>query len=668
MKEEIGMALTKKQIKEFKDDEKDAENWMELRDVANDIADAGDKKWAKKVYKKAEKKSENCYALNGLADSILKNLGDKEWVKKLYKKSEDKAEGNDDLRALAKGIYINLRDLKWSDNLYKKAPLTKEENKEFKEKVKEAEGSYDLRYVADHIADAGDKDWANKVYGKAEKKAEDYSDFRLIADSIHENLGDKEWAEKVYKKAEEKAENFKDLSNFADSIVEKLGDKDWVKKVYKKAEEKLNVHHYIDEDGYEVDSTAANATAVSTEHSCDFRNLADSICRKLSDKKWTIKLYKKAEEKAADIYDFESLAESIIKNIDDKEWTIKLYKKAEEKAADIDDFESLAESIRGKLGDEKWAKLLDQKALEKDQKKANKKDKKSSSNNPFGELVSNAMDSVMGDLENIISSTNAEISSAELEEQKESSHILIKVKNAHLCSIGYYKIDENNKWDQKLKEEFKEAINNNENFTSTDSFLGLYGGKIYDIGGMMFHNDYCSIDIYNEDDDLIQGDTECVWCPSFFQYGDMGIDRETNLFRVVNISQSDDVSMYLDIPLNTNFNSDNLVKIGTSIEGNIEEWNGSDGFIGFAYMNEGYTWNDERDEIEVIASFNKQNKDFSKLLKLEEKYAEDLSKAKGLSFSDIQFSFDTPELYGGGREIYANIDGIEKYDSSKNMF
>ena len=50
------MALTKEQIKEFKAEEKEAEEAYNLIDVANNIAEAGDKDWAKKIYKKAEKR------------------------------------------------------------------------------------------------------------------------------------------------------------------------------------------------------------------------------------------------------------------------------------------------------------------------------------------------------------------------------------------------------------------------------------------------------------------------------------------------------------------------------------------------------------------------------------------------------------------------------------
>ena len=53
-----------------------------------------------------------------------------------------------------------------------------------------------------------DKDWAKKVFKKAMDKADEFDEFRNIAESIHKRLGDKKWATEAYKKAEENAEFF----------------------------------------------------------------------------------------------------------------------------------------------------------------------------------------------------------------------------------------------------------------------------------------------------------------------------------------------------------------------------------------------------------------------------------------------------------------------------
>ena len=53
-----------------------------LLDLANDVAqNLGDKKWARKIYKEAEKDDE--VERSKLAESISENLGDKEWAKKI---------------------------------------------------------------------------------------------------------------------------------------------------------------------------------------------------------------------------------------------------------------------------------------------------------------------------------------------------------------------------------------------------------------------------------------------------------------------------------------------------------------------------------------------------------------------------------------------------------
>ena len=74
------MALTKEQIKEFKKAEKEAQDSDDFREVAKNIAEAGDKEWAKKTYEKAEKKAKEYSDFERLAYSIHENLGDKEWA------------------------------------------------------------------------------------------------------------------------------------------------------------------------------------------------------------------------------------------------------------------------------------------------------------------------------------------------------------------------------------------------------------------------------------------------------------------------------------------------------------------------------------------------------------------------------------------------------------
>jgi predicted DNA-binding WGR domain protein len=230
-------------------------------------------------------------------------------------------------------------------------------NKFCKKAEQRAKDSFDFTYIAEEVyKNIGDKEWAKNLYKKAEGKAEDYfgnavtkgtlistastvKSFRKLAESVCENLGDKEWAKKVYKKAEGKAEDYSDFSDLAYSIQENLGDKEWAKNLYKKAEGKA-------------------------KDSDDFYSLADRIHESLGDKEWVKKIYKKWEEMAEDFSNFYNIADHILENLGDKELVKKVYKKAEDKAENCDDYESLAESVRDNLGDKKWAKLLEQKAKE----------------------------------------------------------------------------------------------------------------------------------------------------------------------------------------------------------------------------------------------------------------------------------------------------------------
>ena len=260
--------LTNDQIKEFKEAEEEAEDSYDFTVLADEIADAGDKEWAKKVYMKVESMAEKANHFRNLADSILKNFGDKEWVRKVYEKAEGKAESHrwcHDVTDLADSIHKNL----------------------------------------------GDKEWATKLYKKVETKAEDFDEFIGLADGIHQNLGDTEWATKLYKKAESRPEaDCDDFISHEDYIRNELGDEEWANKVFKKAEDKA-------------------------ESFDDLERLA--------------------ERKA-----FHEFGTDEPKT----EWAEKICKIAEENAEDISAYESLAEWIRNTLGNEKWAKLIDQKAKE----------------------------------------------------------------------------------------------------------------------------------------------------------------------------------------------------------------------------------------------------------------------------------------------------------------
>ena len=75
--------LTKEEIKRFKESEKEAQDFFDFLRVSDDLVEAGDTSWAKKVYKKAEAVAEESREFCILANSLNKNLDDNKWVIKV---------------------------------------------------------------------------------------------------------------------------------------------------------------------------------------------------------------------------------------------------------------------------------------------------------------------------------------------------------------------------------------------------------------------------------------------------------------------------------------------------------------------------------------------------------------------------------------------------------
>jgi tRNA (guanine-N7-)-methyltransferase len=246
--------------------------------------------------------------------------------------------------------------------------------KKFQDAETKAQDACDLKQVGDNLVYAGDRQWAARVYKKAEDKAEDSLDLNWLAYSVSEALGDKSWAKKLYSQAEDRAESSLDLNWLAYSITETLGDKDWAKKLYKKAESDPDNIRELCDLADSISETFADkewqtqvykkAEGMAKEHS-EFYELADNIYAKLSDEEWARKLYKKAEDTAEDSSDLHSLVESLCVKLGDQEWARKVYLKAESLAKDSNDFCGLADSLCVKLRDKEWARKLYERAEEK---------------------------------------------------------------------------------------------------------------------------------------------------------------------------------------------------------------------------------------------------------------------------------------------------------------
>tara|TARA_B100000686_G_C16635363_1_gene886982 strand:- start:543 stop:1181 length:639 start_codon:yes stop_codon:yes gene_type:complete len=207
--------------------------------------------------------------------------------------------------------------------------LTEEQIEKFKGAEKETEDALDLLFVADDIAEAGDKEWAKEMYKKVENKSKISPHFHNLADSVYDNLGDKEWAKKLIEIAIEKERDEKDRGSgkkiIADSICKIFNDKEWAKKLYKGAEE-----------------DAQRGSSICT--------VADAIFNNLNDKEWAKKLYKKAEGMVEGSFDNKVVADCVLKNLEDKEWAKKVYLKAlelvDDEECDEDDIAEIKEALK----------------------------------------------------------------------------------------------------------------------------------------------------------------------------------------------------------------------------------------------------------------------------------------------------------------------------------
>jgi tRNA (guanine-N7-)-methyltransferase len=315
----------KLRFEKLKNAESNAKDACDLKKVADGLADAGSKEWAKKVYRKATDQAQDSLDFNWLAYSISELLDDKDWAREIYKQAEDKAENGLDFNWLAYSISETLGDKDWAKKLYKKAEGRTENVRE-------------LCDLADSISETlGDKDWIEEIYKQAEDKAEEYSDFYELANNLYEKLANKQWARALSKEIEDRAEDSSDFHSLGEYLCARLGDEEWAKRVYGKAESKA-------------------------KDSDDFCGLADSLCEIFGDEEWAIRLYKKAENKAEKSCEFRNLGSSLYKNLGDKEWARKLYKKAEDQAEVFYEFRWLVECLYKNLGDKEWAKKVYKKA------------------------------------------------------------------------------------------------------------------------------------------------------------------------------------------------------------------------------------------------------------------------------------------------------------------
>jgi hypothetical protein len=98
-----------------------------------------------------------------------------------------------------------------------------------------AESFSDIETVCDKLKEREETERLLVVAKKAEAKTEDSADNRSLANII--SKADKDWAMKLYQKAEEMAEDFRDLNDLGDALADEdyLGDKETALRLQRKA-------------------------------------------------------------------------------------------------------------------------------------------------------------------------------------------------------------------------------------------------------------------------------------------------------------------------------------------------------------------------------------------------------------------------------------------------
>ena len=243
----------------FKTAESEAQDACDLKQLGDQLVEAGDRDWARNLYIKAEEKAEDCLDLNWLGYSVAFALNDSDWAVKIYRKAENHAESSLDLNWLAYSIFESLGDKEWAEKLFQKAEICTENIRE----------SCDLAESVSEILE--NKEWQLKIFKKASEDAKEFSEYYELADNIFAKLNDEKWARELYQKAESMAEECCDLISLAESFIEKLGDGEGARRVFKKAEKRA-------------------------EDNLDCSCLAESLEENLGDKEWAQKLFQKADD------------------------------------------------------------------------------------------------------------------------------------------------------------------------------------------------------------------------------------------------------------------------------------------------------------------------------------------------------------------------------------
>lgn len=178
--------LTNEQIQEFKKLESDCEVFSEYFDLAQDLFYAGDKKWSRETFKKAEKNIQNFDDCLDLIKAVTDDdyLGDSDWGKNLIEKAMKFSEtsASPSLHLMELGMIV-FNDYYFGDSKMAKDIFLKAISCVESEALYESSLCYPLMELADVFISEenngyGDKILGRKIYDLALEKSrlESFSD------------------------------------------------------------------------------------------------------------------------------------------------------------------------------------------------------------------------------------------------------------------------------------------------------------------------------------------------------------------------------------------------------------------------------------------------------------------------------------------------------------
>jgi tetratricopeptide (TPR) repeat protein len=224
--------------------------------------------------------------------------------------------------------------------------LSKEKIKELKDRESEIDNAWDYERLASELVELGDKEWAIRLFKKAEEVSENSSELLSLANCISNNewgIGDRDWAKRLYKEIINKEEELEVIQDISSGV----GDKD-----------------YFNDKKWAIE--ILQTTIKHLESANDFQYTAFQLAL-YGDKKSAIELFKKAEEKMDYLTGLLNLASQICndESLGDKKWALKVYEKAEDLAESSDDIVELAK-FKAEINDVEEVKELILKAIEID--------------------------------------------------------------------------------------------------------------------------------------------------------------------------------------------------------------------------------------------------------------------------------------------------------------